>query len=124
MTEYELQAQEVLTATSLASMETFGYYLTILASYLVVAYMAGNKLTTSQAFTISILFIFGAMTTAYTSYAYLSRAVELADVLESLNPDRTYGAQPFSRNLIVALQFLGVLACLRFMWDVRHPKAE
>ena len=47
MTEYELL--DLVTATSLASLESFGYFLTILASYLVASYLAGRQLTNTQA---------------------------------------------------------------------------
>jgi hypothetical protein len=30
----------------------------------------------------------------------------------------------FARNLLFALQLLGIVACLKFMWDIRHPKNE
>ena len=124
MTEYELQVQELLTATSLASIETFSYYLTILASYLVATYLAGSKLSALQALTVSVLFVFGAYATAYSSFNYMSRAVELADALESIHPDRFYGAQPFARNVFLGLQIAGIIACLKFMWDIRHPKTQ
>ena len=122
MTEYELL--DLVTATSLASLEAFGYYLTILASYLVATYLAGQRLTNTQTATISVLFVFGAGATAYSSFNYMSRAVEIADSLELLYASRTYGAQPFARNLFVGFQILGIFACLKFMWDIRHPKAE
>ena len=122
MTEYELL--DLLTATSLASLESFGYYLTILASYLVASYLAGRQLTTTQAATVSFLFVCGALSTAYSSFNYMARAVELVDSLELLYTNRTYGAQPFARNVLVGLQILGIIACLKFMWDVRHPKTE
>lgn len=122
MTEYELL--DLLTATSLAAMDTLGYYLTILASYLVASYFVGKQLTTTQAVTVSVLFVFGALGTVYTSFNYMARAVELADSLEMMFESRTYGAQPLARNFMIVLQLMGVLACLKFMWDVRHPKPE
>ena len=122
MTEYELL--DLSTATSFAAIETLGYYITILASYLVASYLVGRQLTPLQAATVSVLFICGAVSTAYTSFNYMARAVELADSLELLYESRTYGAQPRARDALVGMQILGVFACLKFMWDVRHPKAE
>ena len=120
MTEYELQ--DLLTATSLAAMDVFAYYLTILASYLVATHHVGGRLSTLQAISISVLFVFGSYTTAYTSFSHMARAVELADSLELLHPDRMYGAQPFAQKALFGLQFLGIIVCLIFMWQVRHPK--
>jgi hypothetical protein len=122
MTEYELL--DLVTSTSIAAAEAFGYYLTILASYLVAAYLAGKQLTTTQAMTISVLFVFGALATIYSMFNYMSRAIDVADSLEMLHPERFYGAQPFARNLFVGIQTLGVFACLKFMWDIRHAKTE
>jgi len=122
MTEYELQ--DLLTATSLAAWDVFAYYLTILASYLVATHLVGGRLSTLQAICISVLFVFGSSMTALTSFFYMSRAVELANSLELLHPGRVYGGQPFGRNLIFGFQSIGIIVCLSFMWQVRHPKEE
>ena len=122
MTEYELQ--DLLTATSLAAWDVFAYYLTILASYLVATYLVGGRLSTLQAISISALFVFGSFFTAYTSFFYMARAIELADSLELLHPDRVYGGQPFGQKAMFVFQSLGIIVCLIFMWQVRHPKTE
>jgi len=120
MTEYELE--DLLTSTTLAGVEVFGLYLTVLASYLVAAYLAGRQLTTLQATTVSVLFVFGASLSAYTNFAYLARTIPFADSLELIHPDRIYGAQPLAQRAVFILEMLGIIACLRFMWDIRHPK--
>ena len=122
MTEYELQ--DLLTATSLAAWDVFAYYLTILASYLVATHLVGRRLSTLQAICISVLFVFGSFAAAQTSFFYMARAVELADSLELLHPDRVYGGQPFGRNMLFGFQCIGIIVCLFFMWQVRHPKTE
>ena len=122
MSEYELE--DLLTSTTLAGVEVFGLYLTVLASYLVAAYLAGRQLTKLQATTISVLFVFGAFLSAYTNFAYMARAIPIADSLELLHPERFYGAQPFAQRALFILEMLGIIACLKFMWDVRHPKEE
>ena len=122
MTEYEIQ--DLLTATSLAAWDVFAYYLTILASYLVAAHLVGRQLGTLQAACISVLFVFGSYVTATTSFFYMARAIELADSLELLHPDRVYGGQPWGRNMLFGFQCIGIIVCLIFMWQVRHPKTE
>ena len=122
MTEYELQ--DLLTATSLAAWDVFAYYLTILASYLVATHLVGRRLSTLQAICISVLFVFGSYVTATTSFFYLARAAELADSLRLIYPDRVYGGQHFSRYVLFGAQCLGIIVCLIFMWQVRHPKTE
>lgn len=56
MTEYELL--DLLTATSMAAMDTLGYYLTILARYLIASHFVGKQLTAAQAVTVSVLFAY------------------------------------------------------------------
>ena len=124
MSEYELQVMEVLTATTLAATELFMFYVTLLASYLVAAYIAGRQLTSIQSFTVSVLFVFGAFLSAYATFNYMARAIEIATPLVSLYPDRYYGANPTAQKGTFILQVTGILACLKFMWDVRHPKMD
>ena len=54
----------------------------------------------------------------------MSRAIPLADALEVLNPNLTYGAQPFARNIAAVIEVMGVLFALKFMWNIRRPKSE
>lgn len=122
MTEYELE--DVLTSTTVASVEAFGMYITIVASYLVVAYLAGRNLTIQQIFIVSILFVIAATLTSFSAYSYLVRAIPMADALELMHPERRYGAQPFTAYWIGGLMVMGILASLLFMWQVRYPKKE
>ena len=122
MTEYEIQ--DLLTSTSLASVEVFAYYTTVLGSYLVVAYLAGKQLSGTQALTVSILFVFASLMGVWSAFAYMARAVELADALELLHPDSSYGAQPHIQKGMAIIMALGVVACLKFMWEIRHSKPK
>ncbi len=120
MTEYELL--ELLNSASFAATEVFMFYVTILASYLVASYFVGSNLTNMQALTISVLFVFAAFLGAYTTFSYMARAIEAANSLELLHPEQFYGAQPRMQIALFILQTLGIIACLKFMWDIRHPK--
>ncbi len=58
MTEYELLD---LMASMEAHMATqFSLYLTVISAYMVVAYLAGDKLTMAQVWIASVLMIFAA----------------------------------------------------------------
>ncbi len=122
MTEYELE--DVLTSTTNASLEAFTIYITLVASYLIVAYIAGRNLTHQQILIVSILFVFAALLATFSAYSYLARAIPMADALELMHPGRRYGAQPFTAYWIGILMLMGVLASLYFMWQVRHTKTE
>ncbi len=93
-----------------------------MVAYLVAAYLVGQKLTNTQMATISILYIVTASTLVWGVYSYFSRAIPLADALEAMNPGVNYGAQPMTRNILTIVMFLGILVCLRFMWNIRHSK--
>jgi len=99
-------------------------YLTATSAYLIVAFMVGDKLTNLQTIIISTLFIFMAAMATYGMYAWLSRAFFFIDEARALDK-----ALPiYSRSgLAIALAIVlagGIIASLKFMWDVRHDKTE
>jgi hypothetical protein len=114
--------EDLLTSITFGAIESFGMYLTVVASYLVVAYLAGKRLTTLQTFIISVLFTVGATLVTFTAVTYMGRAIPVADALELIHPDRRYGAQPFVKNWLGVLLVLGIAASLLFMWQIRHSK--
>ena len=120
MTEYELE--DLLTSTSLAAVESFGMYVSITIAFLIASYLAGGKLSNPQAAVVSILFIVASGVSAWATMGYCSRSIPIANALEVLHPDRVYGMQPFVLITLLVLQTLGIVASLKFMWDVRHPK--
>ena len=122
MTEYEMGY--LLTSTSFAGVESFLGYVTLMVAYLVAAYFAAQKMTRSQVVLVSLLYSISALLMVWSTYTYMSRSIALADALEALNPNITYGAQPFARNSVAVIQLLGVIGAIKFMWDVRHPKSE
>ena len=122
MTEFELR--ELLATNSFAAVEVFVFWTTAVTGYLVVAYLAGRQLTTTQSITISVLFVFVSLMAVWSSFAYMARAIEIADMLELVHPDKFYGAQPITQSGMVIVQTLGIMACVKFMWDIRHPKTE
>jgi hypothetical protein len=99
-------------------------YVTILVAYLVAAHLAGKQFSALQVLTVSVLFVVASGIAAWGTFAYMSRSIPLADQLELINPHRTYGAQPLVRDIMALLQFLGIFACLSFMWSVIRAKTE
>ncbi len=122
MTEYEMA--DLLTSITMAAVEVFSTYISLTAAYLVATYLVGQKLTTAQMTTVSILYVVAASIVVWGLYSYMSRAVPIADALEVINPGVIYGAQPMMRDILSGVMALGILACLSFMWSVRHGKAE
>jgi len=122
MTEYEMA--DLLTSIGMGSLEALSTYLSVTIAYLVAVYLVGRKLTTLQMTTVSILYVVSAAMLAWAFYSYFSRAIPIADALEVINPGVNYGAQPFARNAFVIVLFMGIFACLGFMWNIRHRKVE
>ena len=122
MTEYEL-------ADSIASMIAvlltwIGLSFTFLTAYLVTAYTVGRSLTGSQAWIINTFFCIFQLMTINGTYTSGSRYLEFAEEIRELNPDRIYS---FSEAALFASPVVFILVtifALKFMWDVRHPKAE
>jgi hypothetical protein len=95
-----------------------GLYITITSGYLLVAYLAGKYLTRLQTVIISVLFIVLATFNTIAVVSYFENAFYFG---------HTYGAGrvPYWPVYGMGTLFsLGILACLKFMWDVRHPKTE
>lgn len=95
-------------------------YLTVLSSFLIVAYFAGAKLTRAQATIVIGLFVLAAIFATWASVAFLAAAREL-QLLQATAP--IYSRQLAPHHLILPVELIGILASLKFMWDVRHPKS-
>jgi len=116
MTEYELMDLSASFADTAVS--ALMGYCTVLTAYFIVAYAVGASLNRSQVIAVTGLFlvmalfmIWGTVAYFYTSYSY------------RLLAGRYFS--PFPPYAVASpLLLLGVVAGLKFMWDVRHPKKE
>ena len=101
-----------------------GLYVTVTSAYLVVAFLAGAKLTTSQTGIISTLYITMVITLLAGLYAWLVRGTYYSSELMALESKASTFSVPDVPIIMTAVCTAGVLASLKFMWDVRHPKTE
>ena len=122
MTEAELWE---LILMSQSNMATFmALYFSVVSAYLIVSYLVGDKLTTLQSTLISGLFgIFGILCTL-GSVAFLGRAAFLLQFTDETYRSPLSDVIPYTPFITAAILLIGVVACLKFMWDVRHPKTE
>ena len=98
--------------------EAINIYLVGVSGYLLVAYFIGKDLSPLQAMIITVLFFTFSAGTTIAMYQYFESAVHFG---------HTYGEgrAPTMAGAYIALIFsLGILASLKFMWDVRHPKTD
>lgn len=122
MTEFEL-IEAVNSTMSINGSLVLGYS-TVISAYLVAAFVAGEKLNWQQFAIVSILFVFFSGSMVFALWGTGSRVAYLAEALRSIDPQHpiryTYGF----RNGVVVITGVGILASLKFMWDIRRSKIE
>jgi hypothetical protein len=93
-------------------------YLTVSSGYLLVAYLVGKELSFLQTTIITTLFMFFTITNTVATVLYMQSAYYFS---------HTYGAgrlPGWTASVTGILLAAGILAAVKFMWDVRHPKKE
>ena len=116
MTEYELlDASGTMYELGAGSMS--GYF-TVFVSYLVAAYFIGAKLSRPHVVIINGLFLMMEFFMIWAAIGFLARARELSDMIR----EPYFSLKP--HQIALPLMSLGVLACLKFMWDIRHQKSD
>ena len=131
MTEFETRILVTDTAQLMTAMaDVLGthtaIFLTLISGYLVVAYLAGAKLTRLQVSIATSMYVVAA---AYEGLfmASIMRAMALArESYLKLNPSFSDSAFVAVRGDQIGLVILlaGVLTPLWFMWSVRHARSE
>ena len=125
----ELTAYELLDVMASWKADTaFGItsLMSIFSAYLLVAYIVGSRLTKAQ-----VLIITGLMMW-FAGITISQLSINLRSLVEFNKIDHEfYGANAdilvwsvFARWTVVSGCIAVLLACLKFMWDVRHSKAE
>jgi len=116
--EQTIATAQLVTELLGQAQSSMSLYLTITSGYLLVAYLAGKNLTRLQAAIVTVLYAFFAIATITAVVDYYATAAHFG---------HTYGegrAPLWGGSLMGAILCCGVIACLKFMWDVRHPKPE
>jgi len=122
MTEAELV--EAANSSWALVTSTIGLYVTVTSAYLIVAYLAGAKLTKSQTGIISTLYIALAITLLTGLYAWVFRGNHYSSELMTLDSRASAYYVHAVPIILTAVLTAGMLASLKFMWDIRHPKTE
>ena len=106
------------------TVDILSFYLTVTSGYLIVAYLAGDKLTRSQMIIISTLYVSMAGMSAYGATAWAIRALYFAQQMITFDGAMPYPPSEFIPAALGLFLAGGIIACLKFMWDARHPKSE
>ena len=98
-------------------------FLTSAASaYLLVAYYIGDKLTRFPAYIISAFFVFTSFICIHNIHW---KNVGMMEIQVQLGrADEFSQLVALEDSLSLVLMIGGMLACLWYMWSVRHPKSE
>lgn len=91
-------------------------FISVVGGYLLVAYLAGKNLTKAQTILISALFIVFSVFTISAIVMYFQSAFYFG---HSYGAGRVPEWPSYGLGIIFSI---GMFACLKFMWDVRHPK--
>ena len=122
MTEYELVDAIASFNSNMYSWATF--YMTALSAYLVTAYILGAKLTRSQTILINTCFVFFSALGIFAVRGSGMRCLEFAAEVQAINPERDFALTSGMLWVVFSILLLGIFVCLKFMWDIRHPKTE
>ena len=122
MTEAELiqTAQEVWGNY----ISTMSIFVSIVSAYLIVAYIAGKKMTRSQVIIINILFGLFASYGINAMFGFSSIATEMATLAIEASPQRTVKGNEYAPIFTLCALIPIVLACFKFMWDIRHRMCQ
>ncbi len=122
MTEQELAG--LISNYSSQGGAFFALWITIVSGYLIAAYLAGDRLKRSQVFILNTFYVWVSSLVVVGFYGSFNTQAHYTRELKLMVPD---SPQMMTWNLAFAVTIasvLGILATLKFMWDIRHPKSE
>jgi hypothetical protein len=97
-------------------------YMSVTSGYLIVAYLIGDKLTKSQTTIVNTLYIVMSSLTTYGVTVWITRGAYFALQPSAIEVGMPLHATYLAPAMIGIFMTGGIVACLKFMWDVRHPK--
>jgi hypothetical protein len=125
MSEYELVD---LMRSGVANMFTGqGIYFTQLASYLLVAYLVGDKLTTFQVTFLNFAFVLFTLTGMSGFLALMFSNLELRNRLSEMGSSMIVMDASLSSGAVYSFIYfrcLILIGALILIWQVRHPKTQ
>ena len=104
--------------------EILSFYMTVTSAYLIAAFLVGERLTRSQITIISTLYVFMTGVSTYASFVWGMRGIYYMTRVQELDTGAPIYANTVAPMIVTVTLAAGIVACLKFMWDVRHPKTE
>lgn len=122
MTEYELA--DLMGAASSDSLVFIPIIVSMISAYLLVAWLIGAKLSLSQVSLVNSLFLIFSGIMGSSWLVRINLTLSYQHELLALNPERVTLVRPWLVPSVTVAATLLILGCLKFMWDIRHPKNE
>ena len=97
-------------------------YLTLVFAYLAAAYFVGKDLTRSQVTILNAVFLTFSLINTFGIAAYSNAAVKIAIQSGTTIDLGFFAPRPWVAPVVGITCLLGIMICLKFMWDIRHPK--
>ena len=99
--------------------------ITLVSGYLVVAFVAGDRLNFQQVLIVNTVYLLMAMLVLYGTVAMVGKAHGFEVIAYSMAGEEFDGFIPRGdiANSIAAIFGIAILASLKFMWEIRHPKS-
>ena len=120
MSEAELfQSAQAVWSNALSLMVVI---ISLLSGYLVVAYVVGKELTSSQVLIVNGLYILLSTFVLMGLYTFSNRATELANLSLAMSQTRELGPQNWIPLGMVLIFVVCIAASLKFMREIRHPR--
>jgi hypothetical protein len=120
MTPYEMA--DLAQSNFSNSIAAVALYITLVFAYLAAAYFVGKDLSRSQVTILNALFLTFSVLNSFGVAAYTNFGAHLAIRSGFSNPDSFFAPRLWLAPMIGIFCLLGIAICLRFMWDLRHPK--
>ena len=103
--------------------------LTMVSGYMGIAFLVGEKLSTTQVALANTVYILGATSVLLSNYGSVldsaTARAEAAQLVSELKPIANISASSEVMSLAVAgINALFIIISLIFMWQVRHPKTK
>ena len=106
------------------SLSAYGIFLSLVTAYLATAYLVGKKLTGAQVSLLTALFVIVASLVGFSVAAYTNAGTEM--IIRAFPESRggLLGPRLWLTPLVMMVNVFTVTMCLKFMWDIRHPKTS
>ncbi len=122
MTSYEMaDLAQNLFANSLSA---FTVFLSVVFAYIASAYLVGAKLTGTQVRMLTFVFVIVAVLIVWSMAGYVSGGIALNRLAYPDNVDRFFAPRAWLAPFTIGIGIVILLVALKFMSDVRHPKAS